>query len=121
LADAANALETSGRPKAIGRDAYFAVLAAARALIFHQTGKVVKTHAGARSEISRLAHHDPRIDRRFEPFLADGFELKSWADYGDGRPRNISSDVAQHMVATARELVDHAEWLLAQPEPPAPA
>lgn len=118
VAEAEHQLHVADRPNAAAREAYLGALAAARAIIATQTGKIAKTHGGTRSEISRLAHLDPRIDRGFALFLADGFEVKSWMDYGDGRPHNLSVDAARSVIAEARRLIAHAESLLAQPEPP---
>ncbi len=118
LTEAEWALSRAGLVRSAARNAYLAALSAARALILARTGKVPKTHTGTRSELSRIAHADPRIDREFTRFLADGFELKSWADYDEGRRRILTTVETAEVVATAARLVAHAEWLLAQPEPP---
>ncbi len=101
------------------RTAYLATLSAARAVIRRRTGRSPKTHSGTRSEISRLARADSRIDVTFSAFLAKGFELKSASDYGDQRADALTRLEAEEIVATATRLVAHAEWLLTQPEPPA--
>jgi hypothetical protein len=61
----------------VARSAYLAALSAARAIIRDRTGKTPKTHSGTRSEISRLAWLDPRIEATFAEFLVKGYELKS--------------------------------------------
>jgi len=101
------------------RSAYLAGLSAARAIIRGQTGKSPKTHSGTRSEIGRLAMLDDRIDKSFTAFLGRGYELKSDVDYGDPAAEEVNQLQARDIVATATRLVAHAEWLLAQPEPPA--
>ena len=99
------------------RSAYLAALSAARAIIREQTGKSPKTHSGTRSEISRLARLDGRIDASFSTFLTKGYELKSDADYGDHQSDDLTRDEAADILVTAARLVAHAEWLLAQPDP----
>jgi uncharacterized protein (UPF0332 family) len=47
---------------AAGRSAYLAAFHAAQALILARTDKVAKTHSGVRSEFSRLAKDDPRLN-----------------------------------------------------------
>jgi uncharacterized protein (UPF0332 family) len=121
LAEAAHKLRVADRPNAAARNAYLGALAAARAVIVTRTGRISKTHTGTRSEISRLAHIDPRIDRDFARFLSVGFELKSWADYGEGRPHVLTLEAAAGQIAEASRLIAHAEWLLSQPDSPPPA
>ena len=121
LAEAAHQLRVADRPNAAARNAYLGAPAAARAVIVTRTGKISKTHTGTRSEISRLAHIDPRIDREFARFLSVGFELKSWADYGEGRPHVLTPEAAAAQIAESARLIAHAAWLLAQPDPPPPA
>ena len=117
-AGAQEIVAVTSRPKVAAREAYLAVLHAARAVIFDRTGKVAKTHTGTHSEIGRLAHTDRRIDPTFARFLKSAFDAKLFADCGQGRPVATTTDEARTFVATAARLVAHAEWLLAQPEPP---
>jgi uncharacterized protein (UPF0332 family) len=118
LAEAERIFERAELFPATARTAYLAALSAARAIIRHQTGRSPKTHSGTRSEISRLAHIDSRIDGSFAAFLVKGFEVKSDADYGDHFSDEVTRAEAVESLATATRLVAHAEWLLAQPEPP---
>ncbi len=118
LSEAEHQIKVADRPNAASREAYLAVLMAARAMIYVQTGKIAKTHGGTRSEISRLAHEDARIDRGFARFLTDGFGVKIWTDYGEGAPRLLTTDEGREAITEARRLIAHAESLLASPEPP---
>jgi uncharacterized protein (UPF0332 family) len=119
LAGAEQILARTNLTEVTAREAYLAALHAARAVIFDLTGKVSKTHSGTLSEIGRLAQADARIDPQFAKFLKAGFDAKLHADYGEGRPMAPTADDARRFVTTATRLVAHAEWLLAQPEPPA--
>jgi len=102
----------------VARSAYVAALSAAPAIIRDRTGKTPKTHSGTRSEISRLAWLDPRIDGTFAEFLVKGYELKSDVDYGDQDSDDVTREQAIDILATATRLVAHAEWLLSQPDAP---
>ncbi|MGA9866285.1 MAG: hypothetical protein WBQ75_07560 [Acetobacteraceae bacterium] len=57
---------------------------AAEAYIFEHTGKVAKTHRGARSEFSRLSRAEPRIGRDLVTFLGTAYQFKVRADYAVG-------------------------------------
>ena len=121
LADARLVLDRALTPAVAAREAYIALLSAARAVIWQRTGKVAKTHSGTRAEISRLAHADGRIDAGFARALAHGFDLKLIADYDAGERSTITRAVAEAGIAEAARLIAHAAWLLAQPDPPPPA
>ena len=98
----------------VARTAYLAAYHAAEAYIFERTDKTVKTHRGLRSEFSRLARSEPRIDREFLTFLAQAYEFKSIADYGVGSTvPPITADEAQAAIDTAARLVDRVAVLLA--------
>jgi uncharacterized protein (UPF0332 family) len=87
-----------------GRDAYLAGYHAASVFVIARTGKEPKTHRGARTEFSRMAHGDARVSHQFVRFLARGYELKTWADYDDGEPLTI--DEVSILVAEAAEMVE---------------
>ena len=72
----ARAVMGIGLANAAGRAAYLAAYHAAQAYIFTGTGQAAKTHSGVRSEFSRLAKDDPRIDRSFLSFLAQAYTRK---------------------------------------------
>ena len=70
--------ESGGRhPEVSAREAYTAALNAARAVIFHKTGKALKTHSGTRKQMHRLMHEGMRFDSGLAQFLSDGYEVKS--------------------------------------------
>jgi len=69
-----------------GRAAYMAAYHAAQAFTLSRTGKLPKTHSGARSEFSRLAQAEPAISRTYAAFLGRAYELKAFADYDQAQP-----------------------------------
>lgn len=119
ILEAEDILEGTKQWAVVAHSAYLAALSAARAIVRHRTGKTPKTHSGTQSEISRLAQFDRRIDRSFSAFLARGYEIKSDVDYGDQEADEVTREEAADALATTTRFVAHAEWLLAQPEPPA--
>ncbi|MGO9673936.1 MAG: HEPN domain-containing protein [Methylocella sp.] len=86
----ARAVAAIDLPVAAGRAAYLAAYHAAQALICDRTGKITKTHSGARSEFARLAKDDPLIDRTFTTFLAQAYALKEIADCDIGQNASIT-------------------------------
>ena len=101
-------------PQVAAKEAYLAGYHAAAAFILARTGKVAKTHTGVRTEFSKLAHKEPRIDRSFLSFLAQAYELKSVADYGIGPIAKISSDDAKAAIETAGRFIECIAELLNQ-------
>jgi len=98
----------------VAREAYLAAYHAAEAYIFERTGKTAKTHRGLRSEFSRLARGEPRIDREYLTFLAQAYEYKSIADYGVGSTSSpITAEDARSATDTAARLIDCIAGLLA--------
>lgn len=98
----------------VAREAYLAAYHAAEAYIFEHTGKTTKTHRGLRSEFSRLARSEPRIDREFLTFLAEAYEYKSVADYGVGATATpITAEDARLAIETAARLIDRIAGPLA--------
>src|SRR5712691_8683224 len=96
-----------------GREAYLAAFHAAEAFIFERTGKTVKTHRGLRATFSRLANDEPRIPRECLRILADGYEIKSVADYGVGPAvRPITGDEAHSAIEAAGRFIDTIPQLL---------
>ena len=98
----------------VARTAYLAAYHAAEAYIFECTDKTVKTHRGLRTEFSRLARSEPRIDRKFLTFLVQAYEYKSIADYGVGStvPPITAAD-AQESIDTAAQMIDRIAELVA--------
>lgn len=112
LADAQQ-IATLPLPHIAAREVYTAVLHAAEAYIFEQTGKVAKTHRGVRGEFARLTKEDPRVDREFVTFLATAYQFKAQADYAIGsRARPITAQEAASAIGTARQFIDLIAWLL---------
>jgi len=64
-------------PRIAAREAYMAAFHAAEALVSERAGKVVKTHAGLRTEFARLGQGSHRIGRWMTTFLPKGFRLKA--------------------------------------------
>ena len=97
-----------------GRNAYLAAFHAAQAFIFTATGKVAKTHSGVRSEFSRLAKEEPRLDKGFSNFLAHAYTLKEVADYETGPGSNIPLERSTAAVETATRFVDGIAHLIGE-------
>jgi uncharacterized protein (UPF0332 family) len=114
--DEARAIAAIDLPDVAGRTAYLAAYHAAQALIFDRTGKVTKSHRGARSEFARLAKEDPRIDRAFTTFLARAYNLKEIADYGAGHSAGVTAAQAEQAIETAARLIDCISNLLSAPK-----
>jgi uncharacterized protein (UPF0332 family) len=111
-------VETPEDFEVAARDACMAAFHAAEAVILARTGRIAKTHRGVRSELSRIGLSEPRLQQDFAAFLASGYRLKERDDYLIEPEALISREEARTALATATRLVAHAEWLLAQPEPP---
>ena len=95
-----------------GRNAYLAAFHAAQAFIFVRTGKVAKTHSGVRSEFSRLAKDEPRIDKSFSGFLAQAYTLKEVADYELGPDSDIPPERSAAAIQSAARFIDCMTELL---------
>jgi uncharacterized protein (UPF0332 family) len=109
----ARRIATAEVPDVAAREAYLAVFHAAEAYIFEQTGKAVKTHRGIRSQLNRLAQHEPRIGGEFLAFLAEGYKFKTIADYGIGSAiGTISDDDATSAIDTAERFIETIAELL---------
>jgi uncharacterized protein (UPF0332 family) len=101
-------------PHVAAREAYLAVFHAAEAYIFEQTGKIAKTHSGARSEFARLAKSEPRIGRDLVTFLATAYQFKTRADYAIGATATpISAAEADAALATTARFINTVAHVLA--------
>jgi uncharacterized protein (UPF0332 family) len=116
----ARAVMGIGLADAAGRAAYLAAYHAAQAYIFTGTGQTAKTHSGVRSEFSRLAKDDPRIDRSFLTFLAQAYTLKEVADYEMGPGAVVPPERAAAAIETAARFVDCIAGLLTTTNPAPP-
>lgn len=93
-----------------GREAYLAALAAARAVIVNTGKKSPKTHDGARTVFAALIREGLAFDNRLAKFLADGYEIKSAADYADGAP--VGRRDAEDAIRTAQAFLQAARVVL---------
>lgn len=89
-----------------GRAAYLAGLHAAQALIFENTGKIIKRHRGVQSELRRLTQSEPRFDRELQVFLGRAYHLKDIADYETDPGARVSVERAREAIQTARRFVE---------------
>lgn len=96
--------------EAAGREAYLAALAAARAIIVNTGKKSPKTHDGSRTVFAALIREGLAFDNALAKFLADGFEIKSAADYADGAP--VGKQDAEDAIATAQMFLEAARRVL---------
>jgi uncharacterized protein (UPF0332 family) len=93
-------------PDEAGRAAYLAGLHAAQALIFENTGKVIKRHSGVQREFARLVKDEPRFDVELRAFLPRTYNLKAIADYVTGAGSQVSEESAREAIQTARRFVE---------------
>jgi uncharacterized protein (UPF0332 family) len=101
-------------PHVAAREADLAVFHAAEAYIFEHTGKAAKTHRGVRSEFTRLARREPRIDRDSVSFLGAAYQFKTITDYSVGSAvTSISSEQATAAISTAGRFIDCMTEVLA--------
>ena len=89
-----------------GRGAYLAGFHAARAFIFHMTGKPVKSHNGVQPLFFELARKHPAIPQEFLPFLARAYHLKAVADYEEGEGAVVPLEKAAEAIETAARFID---------------
>lgn len=108
--DGAERILTIDLHEAAGREAYHAALAAARALIIHSGRKAPKTHNGTRTMFAEVLRSGIAFDPNLAKFLADGFEIKSAADYADGAP--VDRGDAEDAVRRARSFIETVQRLL---------
>jgi uncharacterized protein (UPF0332 family)/predicted nucleotidyltransferase len=101
----ANALRAAGFNKPAAREAYQAVLRAARALIFEDRQQAPKTHRGTVALFSDVALKSGRMDQDLGLTLSHGLALRMDVDY-----EPIPQTTEQH----AAEYVDRAEQFIAK-------
>lgn len=110
----ATAILSLGIAHVAAREAYLAAFHAAEAFIESRTGRPAKTHSGLRSVFSRLVREEPRIDPSVTQFLANAYDLKSLADYGDRPAQRISIQEAEAAVQTAERFIATIAGLLGE-------
>jgi uncharacterized protein (UPF0332 family) len=108
--DEARAILEAGHFEIASREAYAAALNAARAIIYEKTGKVTKTHSGARAQLYKLIREGLPFDRDLADFLARGFEVKLQVDYGP--VERISRAEAESFVNVAEAFLAAAKAVL---------
>lgn len=101
----AKALRSAGFNKPAAREAYQAVLRAARALIFEERNQAPKTHNGTATLFSEVALKSGRMDEDLGATLSRGVALRMDVDY---EPIPKTSD------QQASEYVDRAERFIAK-------
>lgn len=107
-------------PHIAAREAYLAAYHAAEAYVFERTGRPAKTHRGLRATFSRLVKEDG-LDQSLLTFLAEGYELKSIADYSTGsKTRTVSSADATLAIAAAERFVEAIARFLPPDAAPSP-
>ena len=102
----ARGIAAAGFPGVAAREAYLAAFHAAEAYIFKHTGKAAKTHRGVRTQFTRLAQREPRIEAELPAFLRESYEFKAVADYAVGPAIDtVSAAEAASAIATAEQFV----------------
>ena len=99
-----------------GRHAYFAAFHAAQALIRQETGRVLKTHNGVRTQFSRLTKDMADFEPSLRAFLARAYNLKTHADYGLDSDAPTTDQEARRAIQTAELFVAKLETLIASLE-----
>jgi uncharacterized protein (UPF0332 family) len=106
-------------PHIAAREAYLAVFHAAEAYIFEQTGKIAKTHRGARGEFARLTKSEPRIGCDLVTFLGAAYQFKARANYAIGATATpITPAEATVAITTAARFIDTITQVLPPGLPP---
>jgi uncharacterized protein (UPF0332 family) len=111
LRDAARILPVV--PRVAAREAYLAAFQAAQALIWERTGRVSKTHRGVRAQFSLLTRDEPQFSHDHVLFLAHGYEIKSWADYGSGPQGYVIPITPSEAIEAAERFIEAVQVLLA--------
>ena len=105
LSKAQALLDAHHWPDEAGRAAYLAGLHAAQALIFENTGKVIKRHSGVQHKFARLVKDDPRFDVELRAFLSRAYNLKAAADYETGSGSPVTADEARAAIERGSRFV----------------
>jgi uncharacterized protein (UPF0332 family)/predicted nucleotidyltransferase len=92
------------------RDAYFAALFAARALIFELRSIAPKTHSGTISLFAETAMKPGLVDSRHSATLAQGLKIRETVDY-EPLPQ-VTKEQALDYVTRAADLVQQIKNLL---------
>ena len=77
----------------------------AEAFIFENTGKIVKTHSGVRSEFARLTKDHANLHGSLRTFLGSAYVYKEISDYGATGVGQVTTDDASAAIATAERFI----------------
>jgi uncharacterized protein (UPF0332 family) len=94
------------------RSAYYVAFHAAEAMVFQQTGRAAKTHAGVRAEFSRLARSEPRITPDIKGFLARACQYEEVSDYSVDPGEAVTIRQAEQAKQLAEQFVDTVQTIL---------
>lgn len=72
--------------------------------------KSPKTHDGVRTVFAAVIREGLAFDNRLAKFLADGYEIKSSADYADGAP--VDRQDAEDAIQTAQLFLSEIRKIL---------
>lgn len=97
-------------PEAAARDAYFAVLFAARALIFELRNVAPKTHSSAASLFADIAVKPGLLDESYSATLSQGLDIRMDVDY-EPLPRTTEAQAAEY-VGRAVEFIGAVKRLI---------
>jgi uncharacterized protein (UPF0332 family) len=96
-----------------GRAAYLAAFHAAQAFLFERRGKTPKTHAGVHGQFGRLARNEPSIPIDLRRFLAQAYDMKTYADY-ETRRETVLPARAATAIDTASRFIDCVAALIGE-------
>jgi uncharacterized protein (UPF0332 family)/predicted nucleotidyltransferase len=108
----AQSLRAAGFPKPAAREAYQAVLRAARAVIFEERNSAPKTHRGTAALFSDLAVKTGRIAEDLGAVLSRGLDLRMDIDY-EPVPKTTDEQAAEY-VERAERFISAVQTLIGQ-------
>ena len=103
--DMAAAAQEPLKAEDAARNAYYAALHAAKALIFERTGQIHKSHGGVHKLFIQLIRTEPSLDPALRTFLTRGYDFKRIADYDVETGSQITPERAAGAVAEAERFV----------------
>jgi uncharacterized protein (UPF0332 family)/predicted nucleotidyltransferase len=108
----AQSLRAAGFPEPAAREAYQAVLRAARAVIFEERNSAPKTHRGTAALFSDLAVKTGRIAEDLGAVLSRGLDLRMDIDY-EPVPKTTNEQAAEY-VERAERFISAVQALIGQ-------
>jgi uncharacterized protein (UPF0332 family) len=94
------------------RNAYYAALHAAKALIFERTGQTHKSHGGVHKLFLQLIKNEPSIDPALRTFLTRAYDFKRISDYDVDISSAVSPQRASAALAEAEGFVTAIQALI---------